>query len=490
MIAREENFDDGDGFDDEVPGDVDEIDTTDAAGWKHFDRELSHFASEPRNVRLGLALDGFNPFENMSTAYSMWLVVLIPYNLPPWKCMKESNFFMSLLVPGPKSPGKEIDTINDFPSYGDLSGWSMKGYQACPTCKEDTSSFGIKGKISFMGHRHYLPSDHIWRRSRQHDGKPERRSQSRTKKRERGVRGYGRNIELDKFVKKHGKVKIEINEEEGKPVTTFAPKIALGIGTAVRNTILLSCENWKAIPMDVKELMIDRSETHFEFDPTTMIVRKYLDEKMQNIFREFRAGLHKYYCKFDDFIEARANPPDKITHEDWNMMCDRWETDAWKKKQETNKRSRSAVKFNHVIGAKSFLQVRHELEKKKGCDVDEVEVFQETHFREKEGWINDKAKDAYRIIAESTEAGVQTISSAKACKIVLGSHSMQIVNLKSGESLGSNVSSTREKEKNEMAYLKEVNEKLTHELAKWEQRWTDIKKEVGSRGGRRRGRGS
>ena len=74
------------------------------------------------------------------------------------------------------------------------------------------------------------------------------------------MRGYGRNIELDKFVEKHGKIKIEINEEEGKPVTTFAPKIALGIGTAVRNTIPLSCENWKAVPMGVRELVIDRLE--------------------------------------------------------------------------------------------------------------------------------------------------------------------------------------------------------------------------------------
>ncbi|KAL0553710.1 hypothetical protein IC582_007613 [Cucumis melo] len=150
----------------------------DAAGWKHFDREFPHFASEPRNVRLGLTSDGFNPFGNMSTTYSMWPVVLIPYNLPPWKCMKESNFFMSFLVPGPKSPGKEIDVYLQ-PLIDELkklwNSGSTKGYQACPTCKEDTSLFGIKGKISFMGHRRYLPSDHIWCRSRQHDGKPERR---------------------------------------------------------------------------------------------------------------------------------------------------------------------------------------------------------------------------------------------------------------------------------------------------------------------------
>ena len=55
---------------------------------------------------------------------------------------------------------------------------------------------------------------------------------------------------------------------------------------------------------------------HFEFDPTNMVVRKYKEEKIQNTFREFRAGLHKDYCGFDYPIEARANRPDKITHED------------------------------------------------------------------------------------------------------------------------------------------------------------------------------
>ncbi|KAL0555887.1 hypothetical protein IC582_004388 [Cucumis melo] len=185
----------------------------DAEGWKHFDSEFPDFASDPRNVRLGLASDGFNSFGQMSTSYSMWPVVLLPYNLPPWKCMKETNFFMSLLIPGPKSPGREIDvylqplieelkdlwtfgvrtydsltgqffqlyvallwTINDFPAYGDLSGWSTKGYQACPICMGDRSSFGVRGRISFMGHRRYLPQNHMWRRSRLHDGKVERKA--------------------------------------------------------------------------------------------------------------------------------------------------------------------------------------------------------------------------------------------------------------------------------------------------------------------------
>nr|GEY07728.1 hypothetical protein [Tanacetum cinerariifolium] len=50
----------------------------DGRAWKKFDTMYSNFAKEPRNVRLGLAAD-------------------------------ESSFMLTLLIPGPKSSGKDID---------------------------------------------------------------------------------------------------------------------------------------------------------------------------------------------------------------------------------------------------------------------------------------------------------------------------------------------------------------------------------------------
>ncbi|GKC12051.1 hypothetical protein Tco_1008833, partial [Tanacetum coccineum] len=47
----------------------------------HATRECTE--PKPRNVRLGLAADGFNPFVNLSQSYSMWPVILRTYNLPP-----------------------------------------------------------------------------------------------------------------------------------------------------------------------------------------------------------------------------------------------------------------------------------------------------------------------------------------------------------------------------------------------------------------------
>ena len=68
----------------------------DSKDWKSFDSKYIEFSS-----RLGLVADRFNPYENMSTTHSTWLVILIPYNLPPWMCMKMSYFMLSLLIPSP-----------------------------------------------------------------------------------------------------------------------------------------------------------------------------------------------------------------------------------------------------------------------------------------------------------------------------------------------------------------------------------------------------
>ncbi|CAN1129189.1 hypothetical protein LINPERPRIM_LOCUS17285 [Linum perenne] len=174
----------------------------DSQAWKSFSVLHPQFSNDPRNVRLALASDGFQPFSNSKTPHSIWPVVLIPYNFPPWMIMKSSNFIISMLIPGPESPGDAIDiflqplieemvelwetgittfdcsnrqnfqlhaalmwTINDFPAYGNLSGWSTKGKMACPVCNMDTSSMWLDngGKCCYMGHRRWLSNHHRWR---------------------------------------------------------------------------------------------------------------------------------------------------------------------------------------------------------------------------------------------------------------------------------------------------------------------------------------
>lgn len=137
------------------------------------------------------------------------------YNLPPWLCMKQPYLFLSLLIPGPKGPGNNIDmylqplveelkmlwnegvhtydafkkemfrlraamlwTINDFPAYAMLSSYSTNGFKACPVCVEDTESVRLKNckKLRFMGARRWLCDDHCYRGWKNNfNGKVERR---------------------------------------------------------------------------------------------------------------------------------------------------------------------------------------------------------------------------------------------------------------------------------------------------------------------------
>ncbi|KAL5574711.1 hypothetical protein UlMin_016410 [Ulmus minor] len=157
----------------------------DGRAWKDFDSKHTEFADDVRNVRLGLAADGFNPFNNMSISYSMWPVVLTTYNLPPWLCMKPEYLMLSLLIPGPQSPGKDMDvfkmraallwTVNNFPARSSLSGWSGQGYKVCPTCNENTPSMRVIGKTAYFGHRRFLPSTHRWRSNLDFDGRTDRK---------------------------------------------------------------------------------------------------------------------------------------------------------------------------------------------------------------------------------------------------------------------------------------------------------------------------
>lgn len=187
----------------------------DAVAWKTMDALYPEFSAENRNVRLGVAADGFNPFRTMSLSHSTWPIILVNYNLPPWLCMKQENLILSTLISGPHSPGNSIDvymqpliaelkelwdvgvetydaytsknfnlrarvmwTISDFPGYAMMSGWSTKGYLGCPICHYETSSEYLKHskKICYMDHRKFLDPTHKWRfDKRRFNGKVELR---------------------------------------------------------------------------------------------------------------------------------------------------------------------------------------------------------------------------------------------------------------------------------------------------------------------------
>ena len=84
---------------------------SDGDAWKALDNFDPDFADEARNVRIGLATDGFTPFGQNAASYSCWPVFAITYNLPPSLCMKYEFMFLCLIIPGPEHPGSKLNVM-------------------------------------------------------------------------------------------------------------------------------------------------------------------------------------------------------------------------------------------------------------------------------------------------------------------------------------------------------------------------------------------
>jgi hypothetical protein len=177
----------------------------DSDAWKALDNLDPEFARDARNVCIGLATDGFTPFDDNTTSYSCWPIFAVLYNLPPYLCMKYEFMFLCLIVPGPDHLGPKLDvmlkplidelkelwngveaydshkkkkftlratylwSIHDFMAYCIFIGWSIDGRLTCPIWRSDTDCFHLTagGKISYFDcHRHWLPPKHPFRMQR------------------------------------------------------------------------------------------------------------------------------------------------------------------------------------------------------------------------------------------------------------------------------------------------------------------------------------
>ncbi len=72
----------------------------DSKSWKHIDMTWPDFATDPHNIRLGLTLDGVNPYANLSINHSTWPILFLNYNLLPWLTTKRFFVMLILLILG------------------------------------------------------------------------------------------------------------------------------------------------------------------------------------------------------------------------------------------------------------------------------------------------------------------------------------------------------------------------------------------------------
>jgi len=101
----------------------------DSSQLKNIDHLYPDFYKEVRNLRLGLATDGMNPYGSLSTQHCSWSVLLVIYNFP-WLCIKRKYMMLSMMISGPRQPGNDIDVylsplIEDLTKLWEEGGFSV-----------------------------------------------------------------------------------------------------------------------------------------------------------------------------------------------------------------------------------------------------------------------------------------------------------------------------------------------------------------------------
>jgi hypothetical protein len=176
----------------------------DSPQWKFVNENFGNFGNDPRNLRLGLATDGINPFSEKRSTYSTWPVMLLNHNVPPWLTSKPYFIILSLIIPGKRSvTSKDFDTFieplvqelrllwmegivtrdaaawNSQPhfllrviliwcihAYGMVAGCVTKGYRGCPVCGphcKSRRSRVLRKNVWDAKARRYLHANHPWR---------------------------------------------------------------------------------------------------------------------------------------------------------------------------------------------------------------------------------------------------------------------------------------------------------------------------------------
>ncbi|KAL5716365.1 hypothetical protein ACHQM5_018073 [Ranunculus cassubicifolius] len=115
-------------------------------------------------------------------------------------------------------------------------------------------------------------------------------------------------------------------------------------------------------------------------------------------FRNYRSRLHSYYVNLGrDEQYRRSKPASGVSQDNWQKICDRFESDDFKKLSLQNSQNRELQVVNHCAGTVSFVRFReNKRDPETGQEMGRINLYHGTHFSEKKGrWVAPVAQDNY-----------------------------------------------------------------------------------------------
>uniref|UniRef100_A0A9I9E1Y2 CACTA en-spm transposon protein n=2 Tax=Cucumis melo TaxID=3656 RepID=A0A9I9E1Y2_CUCME len=200
----------------------------------------------------------------------------------------------------------------------------------------------------------------------------------------------------ERHVAINGRIPMTIALGAEKPISPHAVRFSQAIGVCVRKTFPVRCLKWEDVGREYIEVVKGDLQRLFVLDFNDQAMNRFVEHQMLTTFKEFRADCSRYFKKYSDPEEARANPPNALVgrDEDWHFLCDHYISRAFQEQSRTNKAARQKQPYNHSSGSKLFLQRQYKLAERKGEPVDRVELFRKTHVRAGT-FVSQAAEDAH-----------------------------------------------------------------------------------------------
>ncbi|XP_059649608.1 uncharacterized protein LOC132295377 isoform X2 [Cornus florida] len=209
-------------------------------------------------------------------------------------------------------------------------------------------------------------------------------------------RGKSKNCSLNTYRSKNNLVLIEIEILPGmwKPVNGWSKEWTTELGIQVRQHAPYH-KNWKHILQAKKELIYKIIKGKFKMRYEESHIMRCIDKQLKKQLKDFRCRLHRHFLKFSP-EEVHSHPYKSVTQENWDLVCNRFMSEQFKRASKTNKKNKEKNKVPHRGGSKSFVRCREELRDAETQQLpSRIKLYEKTHFHPDKGWSCPRAKELY-----------------------------------------------------------------------------------------------
>ncbi|CAI9099343.1 OLC1v1036148C1 [Oldenlandia corymbosa var. corymbosa] len=151
-------------------------------------------------------------------------------------------------------------------------------------------------------------------------------------------------------------------------------------------------ENFQSQHNDLKDAIIKNASVGFEYEDGDL-ARECITKQLISQFKNYKHKLHKFYKEHGSKEEALMNVPTGMDAHNWDEICNKFDSDSYKKLCTRNKANCAHLTIANANGTKSIARMIEEMKRNENEDVDSIGAYKLGHYNMKKGaWVSEAAE--------------------------------------------------------------------------------------------------